>query len=87
MNLSYVNLKTNFSPLRREKFNLKAGSMLVSETIQFVIEKLKIQIIFYNVTRIVYGIGQILSSRRACNDVATLDLKPHNFLLEDVYST
>lgn len=70
-----------------EKFNLKAGSMLVSEAIQFVrAEKFNIQIIFYDVTRIAYGIGQILSSRRACNDVATLDLKLHNFLLQKVHS-
>ena len=70
-----------------EKFNLKADSMLVSEAIQFVrAKKFNIQIIFYDVTRIAYGIGQILSSRRACNDVATLDLKPHNFLLQKVHS-
>ena len=38
-----------FSPSRMEKFTLKAGSMFLSETFQFIIaEKCNIQSIFYN---------------------------------------
>ena len=54
------NLNPIFSPSRKKKFTLKAGSIILFEAFQFIIaEKCNIQIIFYDVARtIVYTIKQ-----------------------------
>ena len=50
-----------FSSSQMENFTLKAGSMFLSKTFQFIIvEKCYIQIIFYNLTKtFAYAINQI----------------------------
>ena len=50
-----------FSSSQMENFTLKAGSMFLSKTFQFIIvEKCYIQIIFYNLTKtFAYAISQI----------------------------
>ena len=72
-----------FSPSRMEKFTLKAGSIFFSEAFQIIIaEKCNIQIVFCNLTR---TFAYAMLCTFAYNDVAKLDLKPHNSL--DIVAT
>ena len=77
MTCNYVNLNT-----------LSANPTKWSDTLKKFVGccQRNTQIIFHKVTRaLAYGITQILSSRRSCNDVAMLNLNMHISLLHEVH--
>ena len=69
-----------------EKICLKAGSIFLFEAFQFIkAEKCKIQIKMCVGYFLCYQANT--KQPRACNDVAMLDLKPHNSLFHAVHPT